>query len=131
MYTKWFDWTLQREPVRVIPSGIIYLSTEPKTSMNRINIRGRKEENSIPFVYLEHLHQYHNEWLLKKNNIHDKIKKIPILVLNCNEDFENDSKTWENMITSVEKFLQKNFNYDLLKKGVMYGNNTHCATSNK
>jgi deoxycitidine kinase len=130
MYTEWFDWMVKKEPNQVIPSGIIYLSTDPQISMKRINKRGRKEEAAIPMNYIESLNQYHNEWLIKKKNIHEIIENIPVLIVNCNEDFENNSKIWEKMIELVGDFLEKNFNYHLSEKGVKHGNYTNCTRNN-
>jgi deoxyadenosine/deoxycytidine kinase len=124
MYTKWFDWAIARKANKIIPSAIIYLKVDPLISFDRINQRGRFEEKNIPLEYLQSLDNYHNLWLLDKKNIHDRIKNIPTLVINCNEDFENNSKTWENMVSLVQEFITINFKVSFINKGIHYGSNT-------
>ena len=48
---------------------IIYLRTTPEKALERINIRNRSEENSIPLEYLTQLHQLHEEWLVKRQHL--------------------------------------------------------------
>lgn len=123
MYTKWFDWTLDRKRKEVLPSAIIYLDVDPRVSLERINIRGRKEEKNIQIDYLKSLHQCHNLWLVEKKNIHEKIANIPILNLDCSQDFENNSVIWQNMVYLVKKFIHENFQNNLFYKELEYGNN--------
>ena len=35
-------------------------------ALERVNIRNRSEENSIPLEYLKDLHDLHEDWLMKK-----------------------------------------------------------------
>ena len=48
---------------------IIYLRTTPEKALERINIRNRSEENSIPLEYLTQLHQLHEEWLVERQHL--------------------------------------------------------------
>jgi deoxyadenosine/deoxycytidine kinase len=123
MYTKWFDWTIKRKNRDVLPSAIIYLQVSPTVSRQRINIRGREEEKNIPMEYLESLHNNHNAWLIEKKNIHQKIVNIPTLVLDCDQDFENNSVIWENMVYLVKNFINENFKNNFFYKELKYGNN--------
>lgn len=107
MYTTWFDWTLARQPEEIIPKGIIYLQTDPHVSYRRILHRGRSEEKDISLEYIKKLYTNHHEWLILKENIELRIKDIPILILDCNEEFENNSIIWENMVYLVKSFMTK------------------------
>jgi deoxyadenosine/deoxycytidine kinase len=130
MYTKWFDFTIARKSKKLLPSGIIYLKTDPLVSFERINLRDRLEEKNIPLEYLKALDYNHNLWLIKKENIHELIKNIPILVINCDNDFENNSKIWENMVSLIQEFMMFNFKTSFFNKGINYGsnsNNYHCS----
>ena len=43
---------------------IIYLRTTPEKALERINVRARSEENTIPLEYIQQLHSLHEEWLI-------------------------------------------------------------------
>lgn len=122
MYKKWFDWTIKRQRKATLPGGIIYLETSAQKSMERIYERGRKEEAEIPFEYIVNLKKKHDNWLIKKENIYSIIKEIPVLCLNCDQEFEKDTKIWKKMIESIYNFLYRNFNYTFTKKELSYGN---------
>ena len=49
MYNKWFDWLVQ-DLINKIgePAGIIYLRCQPEISYERLKIRSRNEEASVP-----------------------------------------------------------------------------------
>ena len=43
---------------------IIYLRTTPEKALERINVRARSEENTIPLEYIQELHSLHEDWLI-------------------------------------------------------------------
>jgi deoxyadenosine/deoxycytidine kinase len=64
IYNEWYN-----EFITDIPDPIIiYLKTEPTIALSRVKKRNRPGEN-IPLDYLEKCSEYHNLWLLNKNNI--------------------------------------------------------------
>lgn len=130
MYRKWFDWTLSRKEKKLFPAGLIYLKVDPEISYQRIKFRGRSEEKDIPFDYLNLLNDCHNRWLIEKKELHSEIEDIPVLVLDCNEEFENDEKVWNNMLDKLIKFIKINYN-NVLLPGECYGNSTSCKYSFK
>jgi len=87
IYIRWFDEFIFNL------SAIIYIQTTPETSLNRINIRNRKGEESIPLEYIIDCHNYHENWI--NNNL-----KVPTLILNGN-DFIKTS-TLINYINSLK-----------------------------
>lgn len=124
MYKSWFDWTLHRINKKALPSAIIYLKVSPEISHHRINTRGRFEEKSIPIEYLMALNEKYDSLFLSKQNIHECIQNIPILTINCDENFENNSKIWENMVYLIKDFIYTNFKKSFLNKGINYGTNS-------
>lgn len=104
MYCQWYDWLIENH-VRPF-NGIIYLQVDPKISFDRVYLRNRSEESGIPFDYISLLHEYHEDWLVRKNNISEKIAKIPVLTLDCNKDFEHTEEEWKKLVTSVNNFLE-------------------------
>lgn len=131
MYKAWFDWTISRINTQVLPAAIIYLKVSPEVSYQRINIRGRAEEKNIPIDYLEALNNQYDLLFLSKKNIHERIQNIPILSINCDENFENNSKVWENMVYLIKDFIYTNFKKSFLNKGINYGNNTSSYHSRR
>lgn len=125
MYRKWFDWTLSRKEKRLLPSGLIYLKVDPEISYQRIKIRGRAEEKDIPFDYVALLHDYHERWLIDKSDLHRQVRDIPVLVLDCNQEFENNEKVWNNMLDKLIKFIKINYN-NVSLPGEYYGSSTSC-----
>jgi len=66
----WYKFLTDREPK--YPTGfdttsdlIVYLRVSPEVAFDRINGRGRSEEATIQMSYLRHLHQAHENWLVK------------------------------------------------------------------
>ena len=93
-YTSWFDWLATS--FNINPKGYIYLRTSPDISYDRIKKRSRSGEETIPFDYLNELHNKHENWLLDEPNV---------LILDVNEDFENNSGKLNDMIEKVLKFI--------------------------
>jgi deoxyadenosine/deoxycytidine kinase len=63
IYLKWFD------EFSFPVTGYIYVQTTPETCSKRIEIRNRKGEN-IPLSYLKNCHEYHENWLTKKDTFY-------------------------------------------------------------
>lgn len=59
LYMKWFKHFAADLPVK----GIIHLTTCAKTASDRIHIRGRSGEESIPLDYLNDLDAQHHKWI--------------------------------------------------------------------
>ena len=93
-YTSWFDWLATS--FNINPKGYIYLRASPDISYDRIKKRSRSGEETIPFDYLNELHNKHENWLLDEPNV---------LILDVNEGFENNSGKLNDMIEKVLKFI--------------------------
>lgn len=102
MYNKWFDW-LVLDLINKIgePAGIIYLRCQPEISYERLKIRSRNEEASVPLEYLEKLHNYHDEWLLNNKNT---------IVIDVNKDFENDQIESNKIFEQINNFINNKNN---------------------
>ena len=96
LYNNWYDWLINKSNLNT--SGIIYLKCSPEISYNRIKKRARKEENLIPYEYLNNIHKKHEDWL---NNT-----KIPVLIIDVNEDFEFDLVYQKIIINKIITFLK-------------------------
>lgn len=96
MYNLWclFYKNYVRENNKII---YIYLKCDPKICLERINKRNRIEEKLISIDYLEKLNEYHDNWLLKEDNV---------IILDCNDDFENNIEKQNEMIQIIKDKLK-------------------------
>ncbi|OXB76201.1 UNVERIFIED_CONTAM: hypothetical protein H355_016779 [Colinus virginianus] len=103
IYQDWHTWLLNQFQSEIELDGMIYLRTTPQKCMERLQKRGRKEEEGIDLEYLENLHYKHETWLYERTMRVDfeNIKEIPVLVLDVNEDFKNDKIKQEYLIDEV------------------------------
>lgn len=81
-----------------IKQNVIYLRCKPQISFNRIQKRGRIEEQNINLNYINDLHTYHENWLMKNQNIN-------LLILDCNFDFEHDDSILNEYIYRIKQFI--------------------------
>lgn len=98
VYNNWYNWLNSEANVESKIDGIIYLKCDPTTSLARISSRGRTEENTISFDYLKQLSEKHDKWINSINT--------PVLILDANNDFENDSETFNMFINKIDTFLE-------------------------
>jgi len=83
LYLRWYDRYASKIPIR----GILYLATNPTTSLERIALRGREAEREIPKDYLEALDSQHRLWLSETT--------LPVYTLHSNEEAAiEDLKRW-------------------------------------
>lgn len=95
MYNLWCDF--YHKYVRSQSNQIyIYLKASPETCASRIKKRGRVEEETIGLDYLKGLNDYHNSWLLSEPNV---------VVIDCEEEFENDTDKHNWMINQIKSKL--------------------------
>lgn len=103
MYNQWFQFLI---PGKCHPPlGFIYLQTDPRIAHQRIQVRNRSEEAGIPLEYLQQIHDRHEEFLIKKEHVLTELQKIPVLILDCNEDFEKTAQNLEEHLHKIAEFI--------------------------
>jgi deoxyadenosine/deoxycytidine kinase len=90
IYLKWYDCFLKEVPVK----GHIYVKTDPTTCDTRIKMRSRTGEDGIPLEYLDKCHDYHENWLISKENK---------LILDGNHDIT--SEEYNGFLNQIEQYI--------------------------
>lgn len=108
LYQEWFDWLIGS--YAIIPDGFIYLRTDPKVCYERLLKRNRSEEAGVSLDYLELLHTKHEDWLMHKKGVASYLQDVPVLVLDCDEDFEQSEIVRRNHKEHITAFLTQEFN---------------------
>lgn len=89
LYLRWYDRFASHVPIR----GIIHLTTDSVTSLERIGIRGRDAEAGIQKEYLDALESQHRVWLSET--------PLPVFTISNNEaDPLDPLKAWIRSIAS-------------------------------
>lgn len=64
---------------------IVYLQASPETCFQRIKHRGRHEEANMSLQYLRHLHNLHEDWLVKCQRF---LPPAPVMIINVERNKE-------------------------------------------
>jgi len=105
MYQTWVDFLVNghcRPPL-----GFIYLRAEPQICFERMQKRNRTSESTTSLEYLEQVHAQHENFLIHKNDVDQNIVAVPVLTLDCNQDFESNPTLINTFKHSVENFFSK------------------------
>jgi len=103
LYQEWFSWLVDNYVTR--PTGFIYMHTSPEVCYQRLVKRNREEEAGVPMEYLQQLHDKHEQWLVHKVGVADYLKDVPVLVLNCDTDFEHNEAEQEKLLQQIISFV--------------------------
>ena len=103
IYKEWFSWLAERYSPR--PQGFIYMQTTPQTCYDRMKRRSRSEEVGVSISYLTALHNRHEDWLVHQRGICEYLAKIPVLIIDCNEEFETNINIQRKHIKAVQGFI--------------------------
>ena len=103
LYQEWFSWLVDTYAQK--PAGFIYLRTDPETCFKRVSKRKRFEEDEISLAYLQLLHQKHEDWLVYKKEVDDSLSDVPVLVLECDRDFEHSVAEQQKLCDTIMQFF--------------------------
>lgn len=103
LYQEWFSWLVDGYTRK--PDGFIYLKTDPEVCYERLLKRNRHEEAGVPLDYIKQLHDKHESWLCEKKDIKPYLQDVPVLVLECNVDFENNKQEQDRHISRIREFF--------------------------
>jgi len=98
-YKEWYKYWSQKSNV----DGILYLNTSPQECYRRKHLlRQRKEEESIPLVYLEKLHNRHVSWLESE----ETKKYLVVETVNGNTNFIENKQDFNKILQSITNLLK-------------------------
>ena len=106
IYKDWFAWLVENN-YAPRPSGFIYLRVEPTKAYERIQKRSRSEESAIPLAYLSSLHNKHEDWLVHRTEAFASLRDVPILTIDCNQEFETDFERQQQHLETIHDFIEK------------------------
>lgn len=102
IYEKWVNFLHSKcHP----PKGFIYLKADPEICLSRIKKRNRLSEKNLTLAYIRQIDEWHNKFLLEKEDLHKSLKSLPVLEINCNQDFENNPKVFKSHLKKVKEFI--------------------------
>lgn len=105
LYKQWFDFLVQTKCL--LPQAFIYLQTQPDIAYGRVKKRQRDGETAISLAYLKQIHIRHEEFLVKKEDIRPALQSTPVLILDCNKEFEQDQECQNRLIWQVKEFIER------------------------
>eukprot|EP00658_Telonema_sp_P-2_P010180 TRINITY_DN13832_c0_g1_i1.p2 TRINITY_DN13832_c0_g1~~TRINITY_DN13832_c0_g1_i1.p2 ORF type:complete len:168 (-),score=33.97 TRINITY_DN13832_c0_g1_i1:253-756(-) len=107
LYCEWHQWLVGTFSQLEI-DGVVYLRTDPSTCLTRLHKRQRAEEGGIPLDYLEAIHDRHEDWLQAAQGevlLREGGKKVPVLVLNANEEFKDNEQRRAELAQMLKQWL--------------------------
>ena len=99
IYNEWFDTFVDEFIVR----QIIYVRTSPEVCFDRIKLRSRDGEGSIPPEYLQDCHDYHTNMMQTMTTD----KKTGLLVLDGNVNIYNDPYHLRSWISNIDRIINE------------------------
>ncbi|MCK4265456.1 deoxynucleoside kinase [Candidatus Babeliales bacterium] len=103
IYNSWIDFMIRKKLTP--PLGFIYLQAKPEICYDRVVCRNRKSEKELSLDYMKQIHNWHERFLVKKEDLFENIKNAPVLVLDCNEDFLNNKDKIKKHTENIKAFM--------------------------
>ena len=103
VYLEWFNFLVTGHCK--VPQGFIYLKTDPMKAYERIKKRNRDAEKNISFEYIQQIHSCHETFLVEKKDVLAELQQVPVLILDCNEEFEAEPAYFKKHAQTVARFI--------------------------
>ncbi len=103
VYLEWFNFLVTGHCKQ--PRGFVYLQTDPVRAYERIKKRNRDAEKSISLEYIQQIHNCHESFLVEKKDILAELQDVPVLILDCNDEFETTPEQFKKHAKAVASFI--------------------------
>lgn len=87
------------------PLGFIYLKANPEVCFQRVQKRNRSSEKDLTLEYIKKIDHWHDTLLIAKLGLTKTLKSVPVLILDCNEDFVENHANMAKHAEKVTAFL--------------------------
>ncbi len=104
VYLQWFNFLVTGKCMP--PQGFIYLRTVPEVAYERIKARDRSAEKIISLSYVQQIHDCHEDFLMHKKGLLAELVHVPVLILDCDKEFETDPEQFAVLAEEVASFVQ-------------------------
>ena len=54
---------------------------------------------------MQQIHEHHEQFLIEKSGILPSLKTVPVLILDCNEEFETNPEILKNHFAQIKQFM--------------------------
>lgn len=105
LYEQWFTSLVARNCLP--PFGFIYLKVNPDIAYDRIKKRNRISEQNLSRAYLEQINKRHEDFLINKIELLPKLQDVPLLIIDCDEEFEQNPAQLEKHTENVKVFIEE------------------------
>ncbi len=105
LYGEWFNFLILRKCLP--PFGFIYLKVNPEIAYHRIKKRNRLSEKNLTLAYLRQINQRHEDFLINKINLLPELQNVPLLIIDCDEEFEKNPTQLEKHTENVKVFIEE------------------------
>lgn len=104
IYNEWFLFLTAKKCT--LPHGFIYIRTSPEKAFERIQKRSRADEAPISLTYLQQIHAHHEQFLLDKKGISPALARVPVLILEGDEEFETNEMLFSEHLEKIQHFIK-------------------------
>ena len=104
VYTQWVNFIMYQQCKP--PRGFIYLRSNPETCHTRMHKRSRSGEELVSLAYLRNIHEWHEKFLINKAGLDAQLRRVPVLVLDVDEDFQQDPLAFEHLAVKTAAFIE-------------------------
>jgi deoxyadenosine/deoxycytidine kinase len=106
LYQEWFSFLLTPD---LIPKGFIYLRVAPEIAYERIKKRNRHAEKTLSLTYLKQINAKHEQFLIDKEGLLPALREVPVLVIDCNEEFEENEYQLHEHLKNLSHFCKSSY----------------------
>jgi deoxyadenosine/deoxycytidine kinase len=103
LYLEWFNFLVTSHCKA--PQGFIYLHVDPEVAYERIKKRNRSAEKTISLDYIKQIHERHQAFLVEKRDVLPELRNVPVLILDCNKEFELDPAEFYHHAQAAAQFM--------------------------